>query len=939
VSDGETVLSGPPQGGGGPPGPADIDEKVSAEAVRRGLITPSQGNAAREEARSKAVPVLEVLLRRGFLSEESAREIDEETKEDFVPGYRVVSKLGEGGMGIVYRALQKRLDREVALKVVMPRLAGDPTYLKRFEREARAVAKLNHPSIVAAYDYGESNGRVFLAMELVSGVNCADWIRKNGPMEEGRALGVVRDVASGLAHACAAGIIHRDIKPGNILLADRRPGDTASGTSSGAKLTDLGLARMGNQGGATELTAAGAILGTPGFMAPEQAFGKEVDHRADIYALGATLYQLATGQRPFEASTPVAVIARQQSDRLPDPRDLRPSCSPGLSALLQGMLSRDSSTRYQDYRGLLADIDRVRAGQAPGLPLPPPDQRSLAEPTGAAVPGTVALPARAPSVAPQEPTLLAPSAASVPPVAAPAPAPPAPPAKPSKAPWVFAGAILVVAVFAAIPFLSSGKGDAPAGTGVSPGPGPAPPDSGKPAPATAPATAASSPEEEFPEEAERAVGKDIADGNVRAAFTRMVEAIRKLQGRPAAQRRAVPARLQALMAKTRLALEDRVADHMKNGEYAEALDLAKWAGDQVKDLPGAKFDDPRLENQLKTLERIADRGPAERAALRAAKEARDRDDPVAVLAALDGFETKYDFSPDMDTAKRLVAWADAEAPLVRVESDPSGALLLVGGKEMGKTPQSFRARVGRDLEAELRLAGYGTEKRTLSVKRDAVPSFRVGLKPAAPPDPEPAVVLVPAGDPRPLWTGAGLGAWSGAGGGEWTVSDPETKTLLEGVEKPEPAAVLRGKSTSLGAARLDLAGFVRGADGWRLQWQMIGAGRRNGNTARVEMQFAVLESGSSLVLGIDDQDAYLGTRNGAAGELVRTHRMQGPAASAPHTFTVVFHGDVFVASVDGKRVGSAAAPKDLSAGRTIRVAVEGGVGFFSDIELTRMKRP
>ncbi len=928
----ETVLSGPSGGGGGPVGPADIDEKVFAEAVRRGLITPSQGNAAREEARSKAVPVLEVLLRRGLLSEEAAKEIDEETKEDFVPGYRVVSKLGEGGMGVVYRALQKRLDREVALKVVMPRLAGDPTYLKRFEREARAVAKLNHPSIVAAYDYGESNGRVFLAMELVSGVNCADWIRKNGPMEEGRALGVVRDVASGLAHACAAGIIHRDIKPGNILLADRRPGDTASSTSSGAKVTDLGLARMGNQAGATELTAAGAILGTPGYMPPEQAFGREVDHRADIYALGATLYQLVTGLRPFEATTPVAVIARQQSDRLPDPRDHRPSCSPGLALLLQGMLSREASTRYPAYKELLADIDRVRGGRLPEFPLPPPAHRSVADPTGAGGPGTLALPPRTPSAAPHEPTLLAPSAGGNP--SAPAPAPPAPAAAaagPSKVPWVIGGAIFLVAAFAAAPYLVVGKSEAPPKTGVSPGPGT------EPAPAPVPPAAATA-EEEFPEAAEKAVGKDLADGDVRAAFTRVVEAMRRQQAQPAAQRKVPPARLQAAMAKTRLAVEERVSEHMKRGEYPEALDLAKWAREQVRDLPVAKLDSPRMENQLKTLERIGDRGPAERVALKAAKEARDRDDPLAVLESLDGFEGKYEFSPDLDTAKRLIAWADAEAPVVRVESDPAGALLLVGGKEVGKTPQSFRARIGQGLEAEFRLEGYGPGKQTLWVKRGEVPSFRVELKPTAPPDPEPAVVLVPAGDPRPLWTGAGLGAWSGAGG-EWTVSDPEAKALLEGEEKPEPAAVLKGKSASLGAARLDLAGFVRGADGWRLQWQMVGAGRRNGNTARVEMQFAVLESGSSLVLGIDDQDAYLGTRNGAAGDLVRTHRVRGPAASAPHTFTVDFHGDVFVAAVDGKRVGSVAAPKDLSAARTIRVAVEGGVGFFSDIELTRLKKP
>jgi hypothetical protein len=151
--------------------------------------------------------------------------------------------------------------------------------------------------------------------------------------------------------------------------------------------------------------------------------------------------------------------------------------------------------------------------------------------------------------------------------------------------------------------------------------------------------------------------------------------------------------------------------------------------------------------------------------------------------------------------------------------------------------------------------------------------------------------------------------------------------------------MLRGKSAGLGTARLDLANFVKGADGWRLQWQMIGEGRKNGNTTRVEMQFAVREGGSSLVLGIDDQNAYLGARDGASGELVRTHRWKDVPANQPHTFAVEFHGDVFVAFVDGKRAGAVAAPKDLAADRRIRAAVEGGTGFFSDIEVARMRRP
>jgi serine/threonine protein kinase len=822
VNDGETVLSGPPQGAGGTPAAADIDEKVFAEAVRRGLITPSQGTTAREEARSKGVPLLEALVRRGLLTEEAAREIDEETKEDFVPGYRVIAKLGEGGMGVVYKALQKRLDREVALKVVMPHLAADPTYLKRFEREARAVAKLNHPGIVAAYDYGESNGRVFLAMEFVDGVNCAECIRRDGPMEEGKALALVRDVAAGLAHAQAAGIIHRDIKPANILLANRRPGDTHSGPSSGAKVTDLGLARSGNQAGATELTAAGAVLGTPGYMAPEQAFGRDVDHRADIYALGATLYQLVTGLRPFDASTPVAVIARQQTDRLADPRDGKPALSPGLAALLQGMLSREPATRYPGYRELLSDIDRVRQGILPEHPVPPAQHRSIADPSSPVeTPATVALPPRPSTVA--QPTVASAGASPAPHPGVDPSLPEAPKSwkrgpreKSSRVP-VLVGIVTVVGLgIAGYGYLSS-MGDNTYGHPVKPSPPVRNPDP-TPAPAPGPAVA-----------------------------------------------------------------------------------------------------------------------PEEIAALKTAREARDADDPVAVLAALEGFEEKHGSSPDLPTAKRLRAWAEAEAPMATVNTEPPGAMLLLAGDEIGKTPRSFRSRVGVKFEAEVRLEGYETRKEILWVERDRPPTFLLSLKPAAPPDPEPAVTLVPDGDPRPLWTGTGLGRWSGAGG-EWTVSDPGRKAVLEEKEQDEPPAMLRGRSPGLGTARLDLANLVKGADGWRLQWQMIGEGRRTG-TVLVEMQFAVRESGTALVLGIDDQNVYIGTRDGATGALKRVRTWKDVPANRPHSFAVEFHGDVFVAYVDGKKAGSAAAPKDLSSDRTIRAAVEGGAGYFSDIEILRLRKP
>ena len=868
----ETLLSGTPAGGGGV---ADIDERVLAEAVRRGLITPSQGSAAREEARSRGESLLGVLVRKGLVAEAAARDLDEETKEEFVPGYRVLSKLGEGGMGVVYRALQKRLDREVALKVVMPRLASDPSYLKRFEREAKAVAKLNHPAIVAAYDYGESNGRVFLAMEFVEGLNLADWIRKNGPMPPDRALAVARDVAAGLAHACAAGIIHRDIKPGNILLAKDRAGETSGTTASGAKVTDLGLARMGNQPGGTELTAAGSVLGTPGFMPPEQAFGEAVDHRADIYALGATLYQVLTGLRPFEAPTPVAVITRQQVDRLADPRDVVPATPAGVAVLLQGMLSRNAATRYPGWKEVLADMDAVRAGRMPALPLPPEGDRSIADP-GVAAPSSAVPPTMmAPTLSTPSLPRPAPTPPPVPPAPAPAPAPA--PRKPPVAAIAIALAVVGVAAFFALR-----PGKEPSGD-------PAPP----PAPGPAPVAE------------EKEVSDDLPAAEAKARFSRIAKG-----RRPEA------------LAKARKAMEVRIEGLVRKGRYGEALDFVRHVRSEMgKAAP----------ERLGELESLLEAGQA-------AEAARDRNDALGVLAATDPVAARIAAVPELEGLVRLRAWADTEAPEVRIDSDPKGAMLLVGGDKRGPTPVTFRAKVGTEIPIRLQLEGYEPEVRTIWVKTDTPPVFTFPLRPARSPDPEPAVSLVPDGDPSPLWTGTGLREWS-VGSGQWGLSDPSRKAILEGEEKAEPAAVLRGASNGLGFARLDLAKFVKGAAGWRLEWQMIGAGRTGGNAALVEMQFAVLGTGSALALGLDEQAAYLGARDGASKALTRSHWTKDAEANRPHTFAVECHGDVFLAFVDGKRIGSVACPKDLPESLTIRAAVEGGAGFFSDMTVQRLRRP
>ena len=923
----EATLPGGPGGAGAPGAAADLDEKVLDEAVRRGLITAVQGSGALEEARARRVPLVEVLREKGLVSEEAARDLDEETREDFLPGYRVLSKLGEGGMGVVYKALQKRLDRVVALKVVMPHLAADASYLKRFEREAKAVAKLNHPNIVAAYDYGESKGRVFLAMEFVEGVNAAESIRTHGRMEEDRALAVTREVASGLAHACAAGIIHRDIKPANILLAARKPGETASGgTAAGAKVTDLGLAR--SAGGSSELTAAGAILGTPGYMAPEQVFGKEVDHRADIYALGATLYQLLTGLRPFDASTPVAVIARQQAERLPDPRDFRPEISAGTAALLQGMLSRERDTRYPAYRDLLADLDAVRRGEMPSLPPPPPEHCSLAAPTGQPAGGTLVLPPPSSRAAPVK-TVIGSSAGMA---AASREASPPPRSKAG----LYAGIAVAVLAVAALAVLKPWRKEGESAS-------PSPPGSPRP-PAMPEPPAPQQPLGPLDEEApEAGGGKVVAEvqraldaGDEGAAIHRLAEAKRKLDAMAPAERRRFAqraTRLDEMMGRARKAGEGRITELWKKGEYEKALEMVGKMKSQMGTDAGDALG--RLHDRLAS---IGDRGTAERAAFLRAKEARAKNDPLAVLAALDGFEQKYaDFSPDLDSAKEMRDWAEEEAPEITVATDPAGAEFLIVERSYGKTPWTGRRPIGR-YPAQFRLEGFRPLERLLEVEREGKRAFTFPLEALPPPDPVPAAELVPQGRPRPLWMGDSMGDWNPRKN-SWSTSDPAKKAWIEGEERSQPPNLLRGAGKGLGWARLNTATMVKDAPGWRLEWQMFGEGRRSGGVARVEMHFAVRRTGEALALGIDDQDVYLGVRDTNSGTLVRTHHLAGVAAGAGHTFVVANHGDAFVATVDGRKVGAVKVPADLVPEGTIHAAVEDGAGYFSDILLQALKRP
>ena len=269
-----------------------------------------------------------------------------------VGGFEILAKLGQGGMGAVFKARQISIDRVVALKILPPKLAKNQEYVTRFFREARAAAKLNHPNIVQAIDAGEADGYYYFAMEYVEGQSVSDLARDGAALPEPQALGIARDVALALTCAHEAGIIHRDIKPSNILL-------NAKGR---AKLADLGLARQ-TTSKATGLTQDGFAIGTPDYISPEQVRGDvDVDGRSDIYSLGATLFHMLTGRPPYLGGSGNEVMAKHLAEPIPNPQRLNPNVSHAAARIIWKAMNKDRERRYPTAEAFIEDVDRLLAG-------------------------------------------------------------------------------------------------------------------------------------------------------------------------------------------------------------------------------------------------------------------------------------------------------------------------------------------------------------------------------------------------------------------------------------------------------------------------------------------------------------------------------------------------------------------------------------------------
>ncbi len=290
--------------------------------------------------------------------------------------YEIRGVLGAGGMGVVYRGWDPSLGRQVAVKTLKADVALDPEYRERFLREARAAAALSHPNLVPIYFIGEEGGLPFFAMELLEGRSLEALVREEGRISPARAVEWIRQAAAGLQAAASREIVHRDIKPSNLVLA-------SDGT---LKVTDFGLARLA--AGDAGLTLAGEVLGSPNYMAPEQASGQPADQRSDIYSLGATFYELVTGRPPFDGPTPVSILLKHAREPLKSPRQFCPDLPYPLVTLVQRMLAKRPEERPQSYDLLLRELDRLAQGPAAGVTprsqAYPPLPRRTAPPANAA---------------------------------------------------------------------------------------------------------------------------------------------------------------------------------------------------------------------------------------------------------------------------------------------------------------------------------------------------------------------------------------------------------------------------------------------------------------------------------------------------------------------------------------------------------------------------
>jgi serine/threonine-protein kinase len=321
-----------------------IPIRIGEVAVEMGLLTSAQRNeilAEQAQRRQPSAPVAKS-------SDSQVFNRDYEMSEAYQFGrFRLDKRLG-GVMGVVYHGVDTETGKTIALKVLPRNLAFDTALVERFKREVKASSTLSHPNIVRVFDAGVEKGVFYMAMEFIEGETLTERLRREERLPETESLRIARDVARGLSHAHAQNVLHRDVKPDNIMLAN----------SGVAKLTDFGLAKL--LADQQQITAEGIAVGTPHYIAPEQArAAPDIDHRADLYSLGATLFHVITGLLPYEGDDGAEVMRRHVFEPTPDPRKALPGISAGTAAMLMKLMAKDPRQRYQSAAELVAYLDGV----------------------------------------------------------------------------------------------------------------------------------------------------------------------------------------------------------------------------------------------------------------------------------------------------------------------------------------------------------------------------------------------------------------------------------------------------------------------------------------------------------------------------------------------------------------------------------------------------
>lgn len=344
------------------------DTQFGRIVVDRKLATSSEVQACIDQQKEleldgKRFSLMELMVKNGYLTRSQIERLGSDMEDSMykpaqqIPGFQILGKLGAGAMARVFKARQLSLDRIVAIKVLPRKMKENPEFVERFYREGRAAAKLNHNNIVQAIDVGESGGYHYFVMEYVDGKTVHDDLANGKAYSEKDAIAIVIQVARALEHAHERGLIHRDVKPKNIML-------TKEGV---AKLADMGLARE-TQDIETAMAEAGRAYGTPYYISPEQIRGEvNIDARADIYSLGATFYHMVTGKVPFEGSSPAAVMQKHLREPLVPPDHINPSLSSGAAEAIEVMMAKRRRDRYANVKDLLVDLEAIAHGEPPLL--------------------------------------------------------------------------------------------------------------------------------------------------------------------------------------------------------------------------------------------------------------------------------------------------------------------------------------------------------------------------------------------------------------------------------------------------------------------------------------------------------------------------------------------------------------------------------------------